>query len=64
MSKSTELAKEFGQALGFKGRLFILLLGVVGLFFPGWVTYVALVGIAKGLKDADIRLFLEELRDD
>lgn len=63
MTSSTKLAKEFAEILGFKGRFLLLLMGIVGLFFPGMIAYSVLLGVAKGLKDADIQLLLEELRN-
>jgi hypothetical protein len=64
MSKASELSKRCAEALGFKGRFALLAFGVLGLFFPGLVTYLLLSGIAKGLKNVDIQQMLEELEDD
>lgn len=64
MSKTSALAKTFAEALGFKGRLAFLMVGIVGLFFPGLVTYSLLRGIAKGLRDVDTQQMIEDLDDD
>jgi hypothetical protein len=64
MSKQTEVMKTCAETLGFKGRFALLAFGVLGLFFPGLVTYLLLSGMAKGLKDVDIQQMLEELADD
>jgi hypothetical protein len=64
MSKRTEVMKTCAETLGFKGRFALLAFGVLGLFFPGLVTYLLLSGMAKGLKDVDIQQMLEELADD
>ena len=61
MSKASEFAKECADAMGFKGRLMLFAAGILGLFFPGTVIYSLLIGIARGLKDADIAKMLEEL---
>jgi len=63
MSKASELAKTFGEALGFQGRVLLFAGGVLGLLFPGMVSYVILSGVAKGLKDVDIRKMIEELEE-
>ena len=63
MTTQTEWAKAFGERLGFKGRVAMLLYGIVGLFFPGTVMYSLLIGISKGLKDYDIQKLLTELQD-
>jgi len=59
----TETCTEFRKALGFKGRLVLFALGFIGLLFPGWVTYVALAGIAKCTKDQNMLEFLKQLAD-
>ena len=64
MSKQTELIKTCADVLGFKGRFFLFTCGIIGLFFPGFVGYCLLKGVAKGLKDVDIQQMLEELADD
>ena len=64
MSKQTEVMKTCADVLGFKGRFFLLACGIIGLFFPGFVGYCLLKGIAKGLEDVDIQQMLEELADD
>ena len=64
MSKETEFARTFADALGLQGRFILLACGIVGLFFPGFIGYCLLKGIAKGLKDVDIQRMLEELADD
>jgi hypothetical protein len=61
MSKMQELAKICGEVLGFKGRLMLLACGIAGLFFPGTISAIVLKGMAKSLKDTDIRMILEEL---
>lgn len=63
MATQTEWAKAFKEALGFKGRVAMLLYGIVGLFFPGTVMYSLLVGLTKGLKDYDVEQLLKELQD-
>ena len=63
MTTQTEWAKAFGETLGFKGRVAMLLYGIVGLFFPGTVMYSLLVGLTKGLKDYDVQQLLKELQD-
>jgi len=63
-NSAMDFAKTCKEVLGIKGRFLLLALGVAGLFFPGLVGYIILSGVAKGLKDADVRLLLEELRDD
>jgi hypothetical protein len=63
MSKAKEFAKTCAEALGFQGRLLLFAGGVLGLLFPGMVGYVILSGVAKGLKDADIRKMIEELEE-
>ena len=63
MTTQTEWAKAFGQTLGFKGRVAMLLYGVVGLFFPGIVMYSLLVGITKSLNDYDVQKLIKELQD-
>ena len=63
MATQTEWAKAFGEMLGFKGRMTMLLFGVVGLFFPGTVMYSLLLGITKGLKDYDVQKLIEDLQD-
>ena len=62
MSNSTEFAKTCKEVLGIKGRFLLFALGVAGLFFPGLVGYIILSGVAKGLKDADVRVMLVELK--
>ena len=64
MSKRTEVMKTCADVLGFKGRFFLLACGIIGLFFPGFVGYCLLKGIAKGLEDVDIQQMLKELADD
>lgn len=64
MSKMNELAKTCAEVIGFKGRLTLLACGIVGLFFPGTISAIILEGVAKGLKDANIRLMLEALEND
>jgi hypothetical protein len=64
MSRMNELAKTCGEVLGFKGRLMLFACGIVGLFFPGMIGAIILKGIAKGLKDANIRQMLEVLEND
>lgn len=59
--KPTNFAKTCADVLGLKGRLLLFLAGFLGLFFPGTVAYALLMGIAKGLKDTDIKKMLEEL---
>jgi len=61
VSKASEFAKTCADAMGFKGRLMLFTAGVLGLFFPGTVIYSLLIGVARGLKDADIAKMLEEL---
>jgi hypothetical protein len=63
MTTQTEWAKAFGETLGFKGRLAMLLYGIVGLFFPGIVMYSLLVGLTKGLKDYDVQKLIKELQE-
>jgi len=63
MTTQTEWAKAFGETLGFKGRVAILLYGIVGLFFPGTVMYALLVALTKGLKDHDVQQLIKELQD-
>jgi hypothetical protein len=60
--KANEFAKECADAMGFKGRLMLFAAGFLGLFFPGTVIYSLLIGVARGLKDADIAKILEELQ--
>lgn len=62
MSKASEFAKTCADVMGFKGRLILFAAGVMGLFFPGTVIYSLLIGVARGLKDADIAKMLEELK--
>ena len=64
MSKQTEVMKTCADVLGFKGRFILLACGIIGLFFPGFVGYCLLKGIAKGLEDVDIQQMLKELADD
>ncbi len=64
MSKEMEFAKTCGEVLGFQGRFILLACGIVGLFFPGFIGYCLLKGIAKGLKDVDIQRMLDELASD
>ena len=64
MSKMNELAKTCAEVLGVKGRLMLFACGIVGLFFPGTIGAIILKGVAKGLKDANIRLMLEMLEND
>lgn len=64
MSKMNELAKTCAEVLGFKGRLALFACGIIGLFFPGTISAVILKGVAKGLKDTNIRLMLEVLEND
>lgn len=64
MSKMNELAKTCAEVLGFRGRLMLFACGIVGLFFPGMISAIILKGIAKGLKDINIRLMLEVLEND
>ena len=56
-----DFAKTCKEVLGIKGRFLLLGLGIAGLFFPGLVGYIILSGVAKGLKDVDVRAMLEEL---
>lgn len=64
MSKMNELAKTCAEVLGFRGRLMLLACGIAGLFFPGTIGAIILKGIAKGLKDTNIRLMLKVLEND
>lgn len=64
MSKMNELAKACGEVLGFKGRLMLFACGIFGLFFPGTIGAIILKGIAKGLKDTNIRQMLEVFESD
>lgn len=63
MATQTEWAKVFGKTLGFKGRIVMLLFGIIGLFFPGTVMYSLLFGITKGLKEYDVQKLLKELQE-
>ena len=64
MSKMNDFAKTCAEVLGFKGRLILFACGIVGLFFPGTVGAIILKGVAKGLKDVNVRLMLEVLEND
>lgn len=64
MSKMSELAKTCGEVFGFRGRLMLLVCGIIGLFFPGTIGAIILKGIAKGLKDTNIRQMLKALEND
>lgn len=63
MATQTELVKEFGSILGFKGRITMLLFGIVGLFFPGIAMYSLLLGVTKGLKEYGVQKLIEDLQD-
>jgi hypothetical protein len=47
-----------------RGALSCLHAALLDCFFPGFVGYCLLKGVAKGLKDVDIQQMLEELADD
>jgi hypothetical protein len=65
MSKASDFCKTCAETLGFKGRFSLLAFGVLGLFFPGLVTYLLLSVIAKSLENVDIlQQMLKELEDD
>ena len=61
MSNANDFAKTCKEVLGIKGRFLLFALGIAGLFFPGLVGYIILSGVAKGLKEVDVRAMLEEL---
>ena len=61
MSKTSEFAETFRKQLGFKGRFILLACGIVGLFFPGIICYAVFSGMAKAMKDFDVRAMLDEL---
>ena len=61
MSKAAGFAETFRKQLGLKGRFTLLACGIVGLFFPGIICYAVFSGMAKAMKDFDVRAMLDEL---
>lgn len=59
----SETCTEFRKAMGFKGRFILFVLGFIGLFFPGWVAYVVLSGVAKCTKDQGLMEYLIQFAD-
>jgi hypothetical protein len=59
----SETCKELNKAMGIKGRFVLFGFGFIGLFFPGWVAYVVIAGMAKCTEDQDMYKFLKQFAE-